>query len=128
MKIVLLSLHITDIFQMTLSLRCTLFFNQQETKYVSMYLNADLKTQVAIGSSSSHVVLNGIQWFILATFEINIPKKELHELGESRYTLSVYCGRYRRMTSENSQVCLRKRIAQLIDLASSCIDRQVFKF
>jgi len=87
-------------FQMTGSLRRTFFFYEQETYYVSVYLNENLKPQVKIGSSSGHVVLNDLQWFILVTFKSNISKSEMHELGDSRLTLSMYCGRYIRITSE----------------------------
>jgi len=71
-------------------------------------------------------VLNEIQWFILFTFKGDFPKNEVHELGDSQHTLSVYCGRYMRITSENTQMCLSKKDwSQLIDLASGCIDREV---
>jgi hypothetical protein len=59
----------------------------------------------------------------------DIPKGEVHELADSRHTLSVYCGRYIRITSENTQVHLSKTdCSQLLELASACIDRQVIKF
>jgi len=46
-----------------------------------------------------------------------------------RHTLSVYSGRYIRITSENTQMYLSKKDrSQLIDLASACIDREVIKF
>ena len=32
----------------------------------------------------------------------------MHELGDPRLTLSMYCGRYIRITSENTQVYLSK--------------------
>jgi hypothetical protein len=91
-------------------LRRTYFLNEQETKYVSIYLNDNLKPQVKIGSSSGHAVLNDTQWFILVTFKSDIPKGEVHELGDSHHTLSVHCGRYIRITSENAQVLLSKMI------------------
>ena len=95
-------------------------------KYVSVYPNGDLKPQVKIGTSSGLVVLNDLQWIILVTFKSNISKNEVHELGDSRQTLSVYCGRYIRITSENTQVYLSiKDWSQLMDLASACTDRQV---
>jgi len=129
MQSALLSLHIIDVLRMTGLLRRTFFFNEQETKYVSVYLNGDLKTQVKIGTSSGHEVLNDLQWFIVVTFKSNISKNEVHELGDSRHTLSMYCGRYIRITSENTQVCLSKKDwSQLMNLASACIDRQVIKF
>jgi len=84
---------------------------------------------VKIGNSSGHAVLNNTQWFILVTFKSYIPKGVVHELGDSRHTLSVYCGRYIRITSENTQVHLSKKDwSQLLELASACIGRQVIKF
>ena len=66
---------------------------------------------------------------ILVTFKSNIPKNEVHELGAYRHTLSVYCGRYIRITSENTQVYLSKKDwSQLSNLASACIGRQMIKF
>jgi hypothetical protein len=101
----------------------------EEIKYVAIYLNDDLKPQLKIGTSSSHAVLNNTQWFILVTFKSDIPKSEVHELGESRHTLSTYCGRYIHVTFENTHVHLsKKHWSQLMDLASVCIDRQVIKF
>jgi hypothetical protein len=53
----------------------------------------------------------------------------VHELGESRHTLSVYCGRYIRITSESTQVSLSiKDWSHLMKLASACMERQVIKF
>ena len=126
MQSVLLSLHIIDVFQMTALLRCTLFFNKQETKYVSIYRNEDLKTLVKIGTSSGHVIFTDIQWFILVTFKSNISKNEVHELGDPHHTQSMYCERYIRITIEKTQVYLSKNDwSELMDLASVCIDRQV---
>jgi hypothetical protein len=68
------------------------------------------QTKVKIGTSSGHVVLNDLQWFILVTFKSNISKNEVHELCESRHTLSMYCGQYIRIKSENTQVYLNKKI------------------
>jgi hypothetical protein len=109
MQSALLSLHIIDVFQMTGLLRHIFFFNEQETKFVSVYLNGYRKPQVNIGTSSGHVVLNDLQWFILVTFKSNISKNEVHELGDSRQTLSMYCGRYIGITSEKTQVYLSKK-------------------
>ena len=94
-------------------------------KYAYIYLNNDdLKPQVKIRTSSGHAVLNEIQCFILVTFKSDIPKNEVHELGDSQHTLSVYCGRYIRITCENTPVYLsKKEWSQLMDLASGCIDR-----
>ena len=69
------------------------------------------------------------QWSILVTFKDKIPKGEVHELGDSRNTLPMHCGRYIRITSENTQVLLsRKYWAYLIELASACIDREAIRF
>jgi len=84
---------------------------------------------VKIGTSSGHAVLNDAQWFILVTFKSDIPQGEVHQLGDSRRTLSMYCGRYIRIASEKTQLCLSKKDwPQPKDLASACIDRQVIKF
>lgn len=130
MQSALLSQRFINVFQMTGLLRRTYYLNEKETKYVSIYLNNDdLKPHLKIGNSSGHAVLNEIQWFILVTFKSDIPKNEVHELGDSQHTLSVYCGRYIRITSENTQVCLSKKDwSQLMDLASGCIDREVIKY
>jgi hypothetical protein len=97
--------------------------------YNSIYLNDVLKPQVNIGTSSVHAMLNDTQRFILETIKSETPKSVVHELGDSRHTLSMYCGRYVRITSENTQVHLSKKDwSQLMDIASACIDRQVIKF
>jgi len=77
---------------------------------------------VKIGTSSGHGVLNEMQWFILVIFKSNIAKNEVHELGDPRHTLSMYCGQYIRITSEDAQVYLSKKDwSQLMDLANACI-------
>jgi len=71
------------------------------------------------------VLLNDLQWFILVTFKDNIPKGKVHELGGSSHTLSIHCGRYVRITSENIQVLLSKKDWEyLIKLASVCINKK----
>jgi len=55
--------------------------------FVSVYLIEDLKLQVKIRTSSGHVVLNDLQWFILVTLKSNISKIKVHELDDSRHTL-----------------------------------------
>jgi hypothetical protein len=111
------------------SLQRTYHLNERGTKHVSIYLIDDLKPQVKIGTSLGHVVLNDAQWFVLVTFKGDIPKSVVHELGDSLHTLSVNCGRYIRITSENTQVYLSKEDwSQLMELASACIDRRVIKF
>jgi len=52
------SLHIIDVFQMTGLLRRSFFFDEQETMYVSIHVNDNLKPQMKIGTSSGQVVLN----------------------------------------------------------------------
>ena len=51
--------------------------------------------------------------FVLVTFKDNIPKGEVHELGDSRHTLSMHCGRYTRITSEKTQVLQIKIIGHI---------------
>jgi hypothetical protein len=109
MQNALLNLHFINVFQMYSLLQRTHYLNEQETKYVSFYLNDDLKTQVKIGSSSGHAVLHETQWFILVTFKSDVPKNEVHELGDSQHILSMYCGRYIRMTSEKTHECQSKK-------------------
>ena len=107
----------------------TYLLPQRTTKYVSIYLNDNLKPEVKIGTPSAHAVLNEIQWLILVTFKSDIPKIEVHELGDSQHSVSVYCGRYNRIESENTQVRLRKKVwSQLMDLASAYIDGEVIKY
>jgi hypothetical protein len=69
-------------------LQRTYYVNERGTKYVSIYLNDDLKPQVKI-VTSGHEVLNDTLWFILMTFKGDIPKSEVHELGDWHHT--VYC-------------------------------------
>jgi hypothetical protein len=99
-------------------LQRTHYLNEQETKYVSIYLNLKLKPQVKIRSSSGHAVLNEIEWFILDIFNSDIPKNKLYELGDSQHTLSVYFGRLSLITSEKTQVYLSKKVwKELVELA-----------
>jgi len=111
-------------------LRRPYYLNEQQTKHVSIYLNDDnLKPEVKIGTPFGHAMLNEMQWFILVTIKTDMPKNEVHELGDPQHTLSVYCGRHIRITSENTQVHLSKKDRSLLlDLASACIDREVIKY
>jgi len=71
-------------------LRRTYYLNEQQTKYVSTYLNDDkLKLELKIRSPSGHAVLDEMQSFILVTFKSDKPKNEAHELGDPQHTLSV---------------------------------------
>jgi hypothetical protein len=79
-------------------------------------------------SSYRSVVLNQIEWFILVTFKNDIPKSEVHELGDSLHTVSVYCGLCIRITSEDVSVFLSKfEWSYQMELAGSFIDRQILK-
>jgi len=56
-------------------------------------------------------------------------QNEEHELDDSQHTLSVFCGRYIRITSEITQVHLSKNDwSQIMYLAIACIDREVIKY
>jgi hypothetical protein len=69
------------------------------------------------------------QLFILVTFKDNIPKGKVSELGDSCHTLCMHCEKYKRITSENSQVFLSKKgWAYLIELASARTNKQVTRF
>jgi len=77
-----------------------------------------------IGIPSGHEILNEMHMFILVTFKTDIPKNEVHELGDPQHTLSVFCGRYIRITSENTQVHLSKKKATAAGLGK-CLHRQI---
>ena len=101
---------------------------ERETK-VSIYLDDNLRPQVKIEVPTGRAVLNYTQWFILVTFKDNIPKAEVHELGDSSHALSIHCGRYVRTATKNIQVLLsKKEWTYLMELASACINRQVIRF
>ena len=52
----------------------------------------------------------------------------MHELGDSRHALSLHCGRYIRIMSEDVQVFLNKtEWSDLMELARICMDRQILK-
>jgi hypothetical protein len=128
MQDVRFNLAVINVFQMSTLLERVYFLNKQRTKYVSIFLDEYLTPQVKIVTCCRNVVLNQIQWFILVTFKNDIPINEVHELGDSRYTLSVYCGRHVRITSEDVSVLLNKsELSYLKQLAGSCIDRQILK-
>ena len=92
-------------------------------------MDYNFRPQMKIENPSSRALLNYTEWFILVTFKDNIPKSEVHELGDSRHSLSLHCGRYIRITSENTQVLLSKNDwAYLMELAGACINRQVITF
>jgi len=114
MQSALLNRYFINVFQMSAwrLLRRTYHLKEQQTKYVSIYLNADnLKPEVKLETPSGHAVLNEMQWFILVTFKGDDPKNEVHELDDLQLALSVYCGRYIRITSENTHVHLSKKIS-----------------
>jgi len=123
----MLSLYFINVFQMTAwgLLRRTYYFNEQQTKYVSIYLNDDnLKKEIMYGTPSGHAGLNEMQWFILVTFKSDIYSNDMHELGDPQHTLSVFCGRYIDLTNEKTPVHLSKKVwSQLIDFSSACVER-----
>ena len=90
----------------------TYFNNERDIKYVSIYLNDDLKPQVNIGTSSGCAVLNVTECLILVTLKGNMPKNEVQELDNSPQTLSMYCRRYISITSENINVHVSKTVGQ----------------
>ena len=90
-------------------LQRTYNLNEKETKKVSLYLDHNLRLRVKIEAPSRRALLNDTQWFILVTFKYNIPKGEVHELGDSLHTPSIHCGPYVRITSEKIQVLLSKK-------------------
>jgi hypothetical protein len=105
-------------------LECVYLLNKQKSKYASIFLDENLTPQVKIVTSSRNVVLNQIQWFILVTLKNDISKNEMHEFVDSHNTLSVYCGSYIRITSEDASVKLNKsEWPYLMELAGSCIDK-----
>ena len=68
---------------------------ERETKKFSIYLDDNLRPQVKIEAPTGRTVLNYTQWFILVTFKDNIPRGEVHELGDSfinyLYTVDGMC-------------------------------------
>ena len=67
-------------------------------------------------------------WSFLVTFKDHTPKDVMHELSDSRDTLDLYCRRYIRITSDDVHVLLNKsQWEYLVELASSCIDREIMK-
>jgi hypothetical protein len=77
---------------------------QEEGKARPHLLGETLQPHLKFASSSHNVLLNGIECFILVTFKSHIPKSEVYELGDSHYTLSMYCVRYIRIMSEDVHV------------------------
>ena len=63
-------------------------------------MDHNLRPQVKIETPLGRALLIYTQWFILVKFKDNIPKGEVHELGDSRHTLSLHRGRYISITSE----------------------------
>jgi hypothetical protein len=71
MQSALLKLYFINVFQMTAwgFLQRTYYHNEQQTKYVSIYLkDENLKTEVQI-RTPGRAVSNEIQWFILVIFK-----------------------------------------------------------
>jgi hypothetical protein len=108
MQNALLSLHFINVFPDVHATSTQILHQRAINKVLSLNLSDDLKPYVKIATPSGHIVLNITQWFTLLTFKSDIPKNKVHELGDPRHTLSVYCGRYIRITSENTLVYLLK--------------------
>jgi len=78
---------------------------------VSIYLNDDnLKPEVNLGTPG-HAVLKEKQWFILLILKSDIPKNKAHEIGDPQHSRWVICGRYICVTSEDTEVHLRKNLS-----------------
>ena len=120
-----LNLHIIDVFEM-MGLLHRNFSSTSKRKSWSLPEWGPQTT----GEDWNFFMPCGVEWrTVLVTFKSNIQNNEVHELGNPRHTLSMYCGRYIRITSENTQMYLSKKDwSQLMDLASACIDREVIKF
>ena len=86
-------------------------------------VNENLKTHLKTGTSSGHMVLNDLQWFILVTFKSIISKNEVHELGESRHPVNVLWTVYTHHEWEHSSVSKQKRKVTT-DGFSECLHRQ----
>ena len=59
---------------------CIYALNEIEIKYVSIYLKNDLKPQVKFGTSSGHVLLNDVVWFIVVILKSIYPKMKYTNL------------------------------------------------
>jgi hypothetical protein len=95
---------------------------------VTFLLDENLTPPVKTVSSSRTEALNKIQWFILVIFKYHILKDGMHELGDSRHTLHLYCRRYIRITSDDILVLLNKsQWEYLMELDSSCVDSQIME-
>lgn len=101
MQAVRLSPAVIDIFHMWTLLECVYPLNKARIKYVSIFLDENLTSQVNIVISFLAMVLNRIQWFILVTFKDHIPQDVLLELYDLSQTLDLYCGQYIRITSDD---------------------------
>jgi hypothetical protein len=120
------NLDVSNVFHMWRSLERVNILNKQMTKYVSIVLDKTLTLQFKVVSSSRNVVLHEMQRFILAVFESHIPKSEMQELGDPPHTLSVSCGRYIRVMSQNVRGFINtSEWPCLMELASSCMDRHL---
>jgi hypothetical protein len=92
MQDVRFNLVVINVFQMSTLLERVYLLNKQRTKYVSIFLDEHLTPQVKIVTYSRNGVLTQIQWFIVVTLTNDIPKNEVHELGDSRHTLCTVDG------------------------------------
>ena len=106
-----LYLYFINVFQMNGwgLLRRTYYLNEQQTNHVFIYVNDNLKGREDCNSFWSHIFKRDA---VVHSGHIKrvIPKNEVDELGDPQHTLSVFCGRYIRITSEKTQVHLSKNI------------------
>jgi hypothetical protein len=96
-----LSPAVIEIFHMWTLLECVYPLNKARIKYVSIFLDENLTSQVKIVISYRTMVLNRIEWFILVTFKDHMPQGVLLKLYDLRHILDLYCGPYIRITSDD---------------------------
>jgi hypothetical protein len=91
-------------FQMrTLLERVYFWIRRRQCMWPSLWLRSDTANKNL--SSSRTVVLNQIQWPILVTFKDHIPKNVMHEHGDWRHTLDLYCRQYIRVSLMTAMCC-----------------------
>jgi hypothetical protein len=109
------------LFQMQPLYQRIYYLNKQLSKYVCIYLDDEWAPQVKIATRASHVVLKRTQWSELVKFDEY--KSGVHNLGDSRHNLFMYCGRFIRLECNTHQVVLLKpEWSCLMKLASACLN------
>ena len=76
------------------------------TDYVSVTLNSDLVPEVRIVCGTDSVLLPKKQWFILISLKNCVPNNIFHNLGDSRYMVTSYCGRYVHIVCDSENIIL----------------------